>query len=99
ADVAVAGSTLQAMPADDVSLRRHELADAEPGHAFAQPLNFAGEFVPDDEGRLEPSLRPLVPVGDVQVGPANARVAHGDQDPARAGHRLGNDFTVRPGAR
>jgi len=40
----------------------------------------AGEFVADDKRRLASSSRPVVPVVDVDIGSANARAAHADQD-------------------
>ena len=75
----VAGAALHPVPAHDVALGRHGLADLELGDAVAQPDDLARELVADHERRLEPPLSPGVPVGDVEVGAAHARVPHGDQ--------------------
>src|SRR5690349_1476001 len=57
---------------------------ASPTHDFAR------EFVTHHDRRLDPALRPGVPVGDVQVGPAHSGVAYRDEDLARPGRRLGD---------
>jgi len=42
--------------------------------------------------------RPRVPVGDVEVGAAHARMAHCDEDLTGAGGGLGTLVTFKPGA-
>ena len=93
AEVGAAGPALEAVPANDVSLGRHQVPDLEesrgPGLA-AQLGDLAGELVPDDDRRPESSRRPAVPLPDVQVGAADAGVAYPDEDVVRPSSRAGN---------
>jgi hypothetical protein len=62
-----------ALTADDVAGR--EVADAA-----ADLEHFAEELMADDERRADRLLGPRVPTGDMQVGPADAGLAHADPD-------------------
>ena len=97
--MAVPGAALEAVAAHDVALGGHELADLELGDPRAQGDDLAGELMADDDGRPHASLRPGVPVGDVQVGAADARVAHADQHLAGAGRWFGNRRDGQTGGR
>src|SRR5207245_8025131 len=77
ADVAVAGATLQAVPAHDVPFGGHELTGLQLGDAVAHAHDLAGELVAHDHRRMEPPLGPRIPVRDVQVGAAHPAVAAG----------------------
>src|SRR5438445_677052 len=65
--------------------------------ALADRDDLAGELVTDHERRLEAPLRPRVPVGDVQVGAAHARMSHGDEHLPGTGGRFrdGRDLQTR----
>ena len=78
------------MTADDVALGGDEVTRSESGDAVTDRLDLAGKFVPDHEGRVDAALRPSVPVGDMEIGAAHARVAHGDEDLAGSWDRLGD---------
>jgi hypothetical protein len=67
--------------AHDVALGRDELTNRELGSDFgADFYDFAGEFVPHDQRRSNPTLRPLVPVGNVEIRSTDAGVMHADDD-------------------
>jgi hypothetical protein len=83
ADVTVAGAALQAVAAHDVSFRGHDLPHRQTHHAVSHRHDLSGEFVADHERGMDPPLRPRIPIGDVQIGAADARVADRDQ-PARS---------------
>ena len=97
ANVAITGAALQAVPAHDVSLGGDQLADAQSRDPVAQTLDLAGELVTDDERRLETPLCPMIPIRDVQVGPADTRVPHGDQDFTGAGRGFRHRFHGQTG--
>src|SRR5205807_5627094 len=61
ADVAVAGAALEAVPAHDVSLGGHQLADFQLRDVVAHLHDFARELVAHHHRRLDPALRPGVP--------------------------------------
>ena len=62
----------------------------ELGDPVSHRDDLAGEFVPDHERRLEATLGPGVPIGDVQVGAADPGVTHRDEHFAGARARLGD---------
>src|SRR2546429_514322 len=63
-------------------------AGPAPGHAAARRDDLPGELVTHDQRRLDPPLRPRVPVGDMDIGAAHAGVAHRDEHLTRAGRWL-----------
>src|SRR5205807_3493321 len=77
ADVAVAGAALETVSAHYMPLGGDELPGLELRHAAAHRHDLPGELVPDHQGWPEAAFRPRIPVGDVQVGAADAGVPHG----------------------
>src|SRR5579862_8731481 len=80
ADVGLAGSALQALAAGHVHFRGHEVAFLDAGDLVAEGGDLATEFVPGNERRVDPVLRPAVPVVDVQIGTANGGNLNLDED-------------------
>ena len=73
AHVRLAGAALEAHAAGDVALGRDVVADLDVVDVFPDLDDGAGELVPERERRVDPLLRPLVPLLDVQVGAADRR--------------------------
>jgi hypothetical protein len=85
-------TALEAVAADDVAFRRDQVTDRQKpgGSGLGTELgDLSGEFVPHDDRQLEAVARPAVPLPDVQIGSADARVVDPDQRFAAAadGHR------------
>ena len=97
ADMAVARAALEAMPADDVSFGGDELTDPQARDAIPEPLNLTGELVTHHDGRLDATLRPRIPIGDVEIGAADAGMPDGDQHFAGARGRLGHGLHGQSG--
>jgi len=76
AHVAVAGAARHAVPADDVALARDALAGLDLGDLGATLDHLADELVTERDRGLDPSLRPAVPLEDVEVGAAHAGAQH-----------------------
>ncbi len=76
ADVGFAGAALQALAAGHVHLGGNEVAFLHAGDFIAERGHFAAELVPGNQRRMNPVLRPAVPVVNVQVGAANGRDFH-----------------------
>ena len=55
-----------------MSLGRYTISLLDIGDQASDLDDIAGEFVPDDEGRLASPARPIVPVVDVNVSAAHA---------------------------
>src|SRR6185503_19518028 len=88
------------MAAHDVALGRDGLAGREFGPYVPPDLDdLSGELVPNDERGLAPSASPFIPVGNVEVGAADAGVAHANEHVGGATRRLGDvrDFQSGPG--
>src|SRR5205814_10724935 len=66
--------------AHDVALAADEIADLEAADVRAALHDRADELVPDNQRHRNRSLRPRVPVVDVQVGAADPGLVHPDQD-------------------
>src|SRR5213592_1741932 len=64
----------------DVALRADVVAFSEARDAGPQCLDVSSEFVTLDQRHLDPSGSPRVPIVDVDVGAANRRDVHADQD-------------------
>src|SRR5205085_11390661 len=71
ADVRIAGAALHALAAGDMHFGGDKVAFAHRCHFIAHRGDVAAEFVPGDERRADASLRPAVPVVDMQVGTAD----------------------------
>src|SRR4029077_2629678 len=80
ADVPEVVPALVALPAGNVAFDGHEVAVGDPLDAAAGLDDFAGDLVAQDEGGLDDALRPVVPLVDVQVGPADRRRLALEQD-------------------
>src|SRR5207248_915763 len=76
ANVPVAGSALETFAASYVRLRRHAVADFDRGYPLADRDNFAVHLMPENPGRLDALLGPIVPAIDVAVRPAHGRGAY-----------------------
>src|SRR6185437_13434247 len=83
--------------ADHVALARDALADLETPHVRAEFGDLARIFVADGHRRRNGPLRPLVPVEDVDVGAADARLAHFYENVV--GADLRNRLLLEPEAR
>ena len=59
------------MAADDVSFTGNEIARREALDSFADALDHADKFMPDDHWHRNRLLRPGIPVVDVDVGAAD----------------------------
>ena len=90
AQMAAASEAVAAAPADHVALAADDVTRLEVVDIRAHFDNLAHKLVADRHGDRNGGLRPLVPVVDMQVGPANARVAGPDQHIVHADRRLGN---------
>src|SRR5690606_3331072 len=85
AEVPAAGEAVAALAADDVPLGGDQLADLEPLYVAAQGGDVAGELVAHGHGGGDGRPGPVVPLVDVEVGAADARGVHPDQDLVRTG--------------
>jgi hypothetical protein len=88
--VATVAATLTAVPAGDVRLSDHHLADADVLDVSPGVDDFADEFVAKWHRKLVCSCRPRVPLVEVQIRAADCGTADADQDlcAAKARHRL-----------
>src|SRR5213079_3119588 len=80
AEVAPAGQAVAAAAADDVPLAADEVADLEVAHVGADGGHLADELVADHHRHGNRLLRPGIPAVDVEIGAADPRLAHADQD-------------------
>jgi anti-sigma factor RsiW len=70
-------AALEAVPADDVSLGGHQVANGKEAGRLGIPAqlgDLARKLVAHDDGRLESASGPAVPLPDMQVGAAHAGV-------------------------
>jgi hypothetical protein len=87
-NVSVSRSAEQTASVNDVSLGRHPVTLFHIGDEPPDLYHVAGEFVPDDERRLAPRLRPRIPVVDVNVGAAHSGPAHTNENLVLTDFRL-----------
>src|SRR4051812_7094613 len=80
AEMPAARPTVTAAAAHDVPLAAYDIARREIPDVTADLEHFPDELVPDDQWRMDRLLGPRVPVGDVKVGAADARLVHADAD-------------------
>ena len=99
AQVTPARHAVAAPPAHDVPLARDQIARVEVGDVRPDLDDLADELVTDHERGRHGARRPLVPVGDVEVGAADARAVHPDQHVVDADRGLGHLGEREPGRR
>ena len=101
ADVRFAGAALQALAASHVHLGGDKVAFFHAGDFIAESRDFAAEFVAGNQRRVNAVLRPAIPVVDVQVGAADGRDFHFDQDvvASEGGNLYFADLRARRGFR
>src|SRR5581483_3337381 len=90
AEMATAGETVAAAAAGDVAFAADDVAGMEVVDIGSNGDNLSDELVADHHGHWNGLLRPLVPVVDMNVGAADAGIAHADQHVVDAVLRLGN---------
>ena len=96
----VAPSPRRAAPhADDVALAGHALTELQPAHGCTDLDDLARIFVADDHRHGDRLFRPIVPVPDVDVGPADAGLRHLHQDFVGADFGDGLVLQPKPGLR
>ena len=98
AEVPAAGPAVAAAAADDVALAADDVADCEVVDVAAELEDLADELVADDERRPDRLLGPGVPVGDVEVGAADAGLQDADPDVVDAHRRLRHVAQLEAGA-
>ena len=77
------------MPARDVTLANNEVAAREPFHVITNKIDNSHKLVANCHWHRDRFLRPLVPVIDVHVGPADGGLQNADQ------HVIAADFRNR----
>src|SRR5690242_6877191 len=87
-----AGEAVAAAPAGDVAFAADDVAGMEVVDVRADLDYLADELVPDHHRHRDRLLRPLIPVVDMNIGAADAGVAHADQYIVDAVFRNGNIF-------
>src|SRR5206468_1858366 len=80
AQVPFAGAAVAAMAAGDVSLDRDALTFVKADHLAADVGDLADELVADGHRHRDVALRPLVPVVNMDVGAADGRAPHRDEE-------------------
>ncbi len=101
ADVRLACSALQTLAAGDMHLGGYEITFFNAGDFVPDCRHVPAELMSWNEGRMDPVLRPGVPVVNVQVGAANARDLYFDENIGGADLRdldfahLGSGFRLR----
>ncbi len=78
--MAAAGEAISASAANDVAFTADDFADVEIGDIGADFDDFADELVSDGHGDGDGFLRPLVPLVDMNICPANAGAEDFDED-------------------
>ncbi len=101
ADVRFASAALQTLAAGDVHLGGNEIAFLDAGNFVAERRHFAAEFMAGNQRRMNPVLRPAVPLVNVQIGAADGRNFDFDQyiGPAKGWNLDLADFRARRGFR
>ena len=78
-EMAAPGETVATVAADDVTFGSDHLAFHETGDIGPETCDVTGELVPDRHRGRDRRLSPLIPLVDVEIGPADARGMHLDQ--------------------
>jgi len=92
AQVAPARHAVAATAADHVALAGDDLPGVEVVDVRADFYDFTDEFMADDHWDRDGLGRPLVPQVNMQVGTANRRLDHPDQNIVHSHFRLRNIF-------
>lgn len=77
AEVATSGAAITALAADNMAFAGNNFAFFDILNVAAKINDLSDEFMPDDHGRLDGALGPLIPLVDVDISSAN----RGFQDP------------------
>ena len=88
--MAAAGEAVATAAAGDVAFAADDVAGMEVVDVRADGDDLADKLMADHHGHRNGLLRPLVPVVDMNVGAADAGVAHADQHVVDAVLRFGN---------
>ena len=88
--VRVSGATEEGAFVDDVSLGGDPVADVHGLDETADGDDIPGKFVSDDERRFAATGRPGVPFVDMDIGAADTRATHADEDFVIADRRNGH---------
>jgi len=74
------GAAVAATPTHDMTFTADDVPGCEVADIGADLEDLPDELVADDERRMDRPLCPRVPIGDVQVRPADAGLVHADPD-------------------
>jgi hypothetical protein len=88
----MAGAAIAAMAAYYVAFSGDAVSGFVPCHSGANCLNMANEFMPDRQSGVDSTLSPVIPVVDMDIGPANGGFFEFDQDFVGARFGYGNLF-------
>ena len=98
AQVTPPGEAIAAASAHDVPLAADQVAGMKVRDVRTDFDDFAGKLVANDQRNLDRGLRPVIPVIDMQVGPANAGGKDADLDIVNARFRLRHILQPQAGA-
>jgi hypothetical protein len=87
---------IPATPADHVALAAHNVARIEIAYVRPDGDNLTHEFMPNGHGDRNRLLRPIVPLENMHIGPANAGVSHSYQYIVDADSWLCDFFQPKP---
>ena len=98
AEVAAAGHAVAAAAADDMALAADDVAHREVADVRTHLDDLTHELVADRDRHGDRRLRPRVPAVDVEIGAADTRLAHADDDVVDPVLRLRDVLEPEPGA-
>ena len=98
-DMGVAGAAEQAPAVDDVPFGGHPVPLCTSVTSRPTLHDVAGEFMSDDDRRLDPPPGPVIPLVDVDVRATHAGAADANQDLVFSDRRLGDLGQHHPGSR
>src|SRR5947209_18160211 len=96
--MAVSGEAVPAPPANHLTFPADDIAGKKIGHIGTHFDNLAHELMPDRHRYRNGFPRPLVPIVNVNVRAADARLADLDQHIVNANLRAGTSSSHRPGS-
>jgi hypothetical protein len=96
ANVGFAGAALQTLAAGNVHFRGYKVPFFDARDFIAESHHLAAELVSGNQRRMNPSLGPSVPFVDVEIGPADGRHLHLDQNVGPAVARNFHFADLRP---